>query len=175
MATKDAMTVPSADALFGRSVEPDKPAPIIEHSHLHAAVVVRHRSTRQVKTRTGGSTIHAFALGVAPDAPWFSLWGSANLNSQLRKLRPGAVVLLRYAGQVTNPDETPGAHQWEVRATSAPVAKIAEYLAGEDVAKRMRELTTIIERAGTEDRERRDARRAANEPPPHTDDDFIPF
>lgn len=170
-------TTPTVDALFGRTLEADKPAPMIEREQLRAGAVVRHKSARTVKTSSGNSVVHSFELLAAPEGtPWFSLWGSANLNSQLRKAKPGAVLLLRYLGQDTNADNTPGAHQWEVKPSTAPAASVQLYLSSGDRPRAVRDFATIIDQAQAAERERRASRRSdAPAAPEHTDDDFIPF
>lgn len=167
---------PSLNALFGENLPADRPAPIIERALLDLGFAVRHQNTRQVKTNNGVSTIHAFSLlGISKDAPWFSLWGSANLNSQLRKAKPGAVLYLRYAGQVLNDDGTPGAHQWKVKPSTAAPAAISAYLSGSSIRARVDDLTTAIAAALMADRERRALRRTDVIGWHDDDDDPPPF
>lgn len=173
MTTTQQDTKSGIDALFGGNVPPDRTAPMLEREHLERPIVVRHKGTRAVKTNNGMSTIHTFSL-VAAEDKWFSLWGSANLNSQIRKLKPGAVLQLGYTGQVTNDDGTPGAHQWLVRPSTATLQSIVAYLGRPDEVKRTAELVEAIDRAQAADRERRAARAGGPDGPPHDDDD-MPF
>lgn len=163
--------------MFGRNLEADAPAPIIEREHLKAGAVVQHKGTHQVKTANGPSVKHTFRLVGAPDnTPWLALWGSANLNSQLRKAKPGSVLLLRYRGQDNNPDGSPGAHLWDVKPSNVSLPQLLKYLESPERQTAIRELATVIQRAHEADRERRQAQRESSSPfgPPHDDDD-IPF
>lgn len=163
--------------MFGPNVEPDAPAPLLERDHVKAGVVVLHKRTDSVTTKNGRSLKHVFAVVNAPKGtPWFSLWGSANLNSQLNKLKAGQVVFLRYLGQNENPDGSPGAHMWNVQGTTASASQLRAVLDKPERAAAIRDFSTLLERTLQAEREKRDANRQASSPagPPHDDDD-IPF
>lgn len=163
-------------ALFGRNVEADEPAPIIEREHLKAGALVKHKGSRTVMVSGRSSVVHSFKLLGAPaGTPWFSLWGSANLNSQLRKVKSGTTMLLRYVGQQRNDDDSPGAHQWEVRPSTVSDNMLVQYLQRPERVQLIRELATVCERALTDDRERRKAHQNDNPAGPPHDDDDLPF
>lgn len=187
--TQDASSAPAAaapsrevDAMFGGNLEADQPAPVIEKERLRAGAVVKHKSTRQVKTRTGMGTVHTFQLLRAPKGtPWFAVWGSANLNSMLRKARPGSTLLLRYRGQERNADGSDGAHLWDVKPSNVSDNQLATYLDAAPRAQAIRELSTVIEQSLAAERDKRNAQRNGGnagdpfgEAPAYTDDD-VPF
>lgn len=163
-------------ALFGRNVEADEPAPIIERAFLAPGAIVKHKGSRTVMVSGRSSMVHSFKLLGAPaGTPWFSLWGSANLNSQLRKVKPGSTLLLRYVGQQRNDDDSPGAHQWEVKPSTVSDNMLGQYLQRPERVHLIRELATVCERALTDDRERRKAQQNDNPAGPPHDDDDLPF
>lgn len=162
--------------MFGRNVEADEPAPIIEREHLTQAAIVKHKGSRMVQVNGRSSMVHSFKLLGAPQGtPWFSLWGSANLNSQLRKVKPGSTLLLRYIGQERNPDDTPGAHKWDVKPSTVSDNMLQTYLQRPERVQLIRELATVAERALVADRERRQAARNESPAGPPHDDDDLPF
>jgi hypothetical protein len=68
--------------------------------------VVKYAGSRRVEKKGGGSSQkHTFVTrGAGEGGKVFSLWGSADLDAKLRKVRSGAVILLGYVGQKDHPD-----------------------------------------------------------------------
>jgi hypothetical protein len=164
------------DALFSPPVEADKPAPMVNAEDLAQGAIVLKKGERPVKFRREGkertTTVHIFASVAQPDR-WFSLWGSQGLDSQLRKVRPGAALLLRYTGK-RNLDDGTGreVHTWEIRQTSANPAQLQQLLGTAEWQPRVQALDLAITQATQREAERRAAGGSSEpEPPPHTDAD----
>lgn len=189
MTDKDA--TPGADALtqqmFGRVLEPDRPAPTLDYDALRYGAIVVHRGIRVIEYKREGkdrkTKLHLFATR-GGGGPWFSVFGTANLDSQLRKAKPGAVLLLQYAGKqpVGMPDQTEQEqHVWHVRETVATPAQVAQLRARPEWVERELALDTAIVAAAVAERERRNGNRAQesgtghDDAPPLDDGDLPPW
>lgn len=165
------------DALFSPPLEADKPAPTINAEDLVSGAIVRKKGERLVKFKREGkdrqTTVHMFESAANPDR-WFSLWGSQNLDSQLRKVKPGQAMLLRYNGKRTLDDGTGReVHTWEIRVTSANPAQLQQLLGTADWQPRVQALDLAITQGAQREAERRAAGSSEPEPPPHTDADAL--
>jgi hypothetical protein len=180
-ATEDAGTVTDGltQQLFGTAVEPDKPAPTVEYDALGRGAIVTHKGLRIIEFKKDGedrkTKLHMFATR-GGGGPWFSMFGTANLDSQLRKTRPGAVLLLRYAGKQPVEGSEQGQHVWEVRETAATAEQIAQLRARPEWVDRELLLDGAILAAATAEKTRRQNRAASSggggdAPPPHDDED----
>jgi hypothetical protein len=166
---------------FFRTINPDESAPVVDREALKAGAIVRYIGARDTENRTTGrrSKIHTFysegGEGVA-----FAVWGSVELDSQLRKLRGGTgVVFLRYNGKVphpTMPDRT--VHKWTV--SEAVNARLEHIRSAREPYKEAEEtLNGVIAAAAEADRQRMLAQGGPGGPgyedvPPPPDDD-TPF
>lgn len=162
------------DALFSAPLEADKPAPTVNPEDLVQGAIVRKVGERPITWQKDGTTrratIHLFA-NVANLDRWFSLFGSVNLDSQLRKVRDGAAILLRYVGKRPADDgSAKELHTWEIRQTMANPAQLQQLLATAEWAPRLEALDLAITQAAQREQERR-ATGQQPEAPPHTDAD----
>lgn len=158
---------------YFRTVNPDESAPIVDRSELSQGVIVKFIGTRKVDSHTPGrrySTIHTF-YARGGEGLAFAVWGSTELDSQLRKLR-GNILYLRYGGKqphATLPDRT--VHKWAIQealgARPEHIRKVRETFADQEAA-----LDVAIGAALERDK----ARMALGQPeaPPPEDDD-LPF
>ena len=164
----------ATDAMFGHSITPDKPAPTLTPDDLKEGAIVRHEGARVVEyTRDGAkktAKLHLFS-SKGGEGDWFSLFGTAQLDSQLRKARAGVVILLKYLGKVKTPDGNEP-HTWEVRPSSAGAEQIRKV---RELDWRDREtiLDGQIKAAEAREKMRREVRQAPA-PAPAEDDD-LPF
>lgn len=165
--------------LFGRALEPDKPAPTLDYDSLRYGAIVTHKGIRVIEYKKDGqdrkTKLHMFATqgGIGP---WFSVFGTANLDSQLRKARAGAVLLLRYAGKQKEPGSEQEVHMWEVRETSASAVMIQQLRERPEWKERELALEGAIRQAALAEQERRQQRSSGSGPdddgaPPHDDND----
>jgi hypothetical protein len=162
-------------------VEADRRAPTIDKDDLRKGVIVRHVGSRYVDENSAKGFRHTFKTrGGLSAGMLFETWGTAELNSMIKKLRAGAVIYLRYGGKEPHP-ELPGAdvHKWEVgdSRSSEITPALRDLIAGNDEAQR--ELERKIAEAKDRERARFEQRRAdagarGEQPPEHTDDD-LPF
>lgn len=160
---------------FFRTINPDEAAPIVDRADLTGGVIVRYLGVREVPNRVTGRTsrIHTFYARGGEGVP-FAVWGSAELDSQLRKVRlaPG-IVFLRYNGKHPHPtmaDRT--VHKWTVQeAVGAKLEHVRKARA--PFADREAALDTVISEAAARDRERLAATGVTDAPPPEDDD--LPF
>lgn len=166
-------TPPKLPAFF-RTINPDESAPMLTREDLAQGSIVRFIGTREVDNRSTGrrSKIHTFYARGGEGVP-FAVWGSVELDSQLRKLRGGAgVVFLRYNGKIPHPT-MPGrtVHKWTVQealgAKPAHIAKAREGFVEQEAA-----LDAAIAAAAEADKARLAAGAAMDAPP---DDDDLPF
>lgn len=162
------------DALFSAPLEADKPAPTVAPEDLVQGAIVRKVGERPITWQKDGgtrrATIHIFSSVANPDR-WFSLFGSVNLDSQLRKVRAGAAVLLRYAGKMALGDGSDRElHTWEIRQTMANPAQLQQLLGTAEWAPRLQALDLAITQAAQREAERRQLGQQP-EAPPHTDAD----
>ncbi len=178
--TQDQKSVPVDP--FTRPVEPDQRAPLLDRDVLKVPQIVQYRGPRRITYTKDGqeqhTTKHYFA-SQAGRGPWFSLWASADLDSQLRQLRTGALFKIRYVGNVDQGDGTTR-HTFDVRTTTATPQQI-------DTLRNMPEwkdaelslLNAIAQAKATEEHRRDERRQAAEargeEPPPPDDEDQPPF
>jgi hypothetical protein len=158
---------------FFRTINPDESAPVITREELAQGAIVRFIGTRETDNRTTGrkSRIHTFYARGGEGVP-FAVWGSVELDSQLRKLRGGSgIVFLRYNGKIDHPT-MPGrtVHKWTVQealgAKAGHIAKAREPFAEQEAA-----LDASIAAAAERDKARL-AAGAADVPP---EDDDLPF
>jgi hypothetical protein len=165
--------------LFGRTIEPDKPAPTLDYDSLRYGAIVTHKGIRVIEYQKDGKNrktkLHMFATqgGLGP---WFSVFGTANLDSQLRKARTGAVLLLRYAGKQKEAGSEQEVHMWEVRETTASPAMIQQLRERPEWRERELALEGAIGQAALAEQERRAQRSSGSgpddeAPPPHDDND----
>jgi len=118
-----------------RPVEPDARVVVVPKEALTPGVLARYIGTKQVKTARGAresNTLHTFATVDAPEDRAFAVWGTGQLNQQLAKVTPGALLFLGYLGKVT-PDDGSGVavHRWAVNVANRPLDKIpAEFRDG---------------------------------------------
>jgi hypothetical protein len=159
---------------FFRTINPDESAPVVTREELGQGVIVRYIGTREVDNRSTGrrSRIHTFYARGGEGVP-FAVWGSVELDSQLRKLRGGSgVVFLRYNGKIDHPT-MPGrtVHKWTVQealgAKAGHIAKAREQFTEQEAA-----LDAAIVSAAEADKARLAAGAAMDAPP---DDDDLPF
>lgn len=158
---------------FFRTINPDESAPVVERAELAQGAIVRFIGTREVDNRQTGrrSRIHTFYARGGEGVP-FAVWGSVELDSQLRKLRGGTgIVFLRYNGKVdhaTMPGRT--VHKWTVQeavgAKREHVQKAREAFTEHEAA-----LDTAVAAAAERDK----ARLAAGAELPPPEDDDLPF
>jgi hypothetical protein len=174
-ATPPTASAPKLPAFF-RTIQPDESAPVVAREDLAQGAIVRFISTRETDNRTTGrkSRIHTFYARGGEGVP-FALWGSAGLDSQLRKLRGGTgIVFIRYNGKVEHPT-MPGrtVHKWTVQeAVGAKLDHVRK--AREGFAEQEAALDATIAAAAERDKARLLAQGAMDEPPPPDDDD-LPF
>lgn len=163
---------------FFRTVNPDESAPVIGREDLAQGAIVRFIGTRDTDNRTTGrkSRIHTLYARGGEGVP-FAVWGSVELDSQLRKLRGGAgIIFLRYNGKVehpTMPDRT--VHKWTVReAVGVKLEHVRK--AREPFAEQEAALDAAIAAAAERDKARLAAAGpgAESDVPPPEDDD-LPF
>lgn len=156
---------------FFRTINPDESAPVVNRDDLHTGAIVRYVSTREVEAMGRRSKLHVFYARGGEGVP-FAVWGSSELDSQLRKLRGGTgIVFLRYNGKVTHPT-MPGrtVHKWTVQeAIGAKLEHVRKVRA--DWAEQETVLDATIAAASDRDRARLEA--GAAEAPPEDDD--LPF
>lgn len=171
--TPPSATPPARLPAFFRTVNPDESAPVVERAELSQGAIVRFIGTREVDNRQTGrrSRIHTFYARGGEGVP-FAVWGSVELDSQLRKLRGGTgIVFLRYNGKTehaTMPGRT--VHKWTVHeAVGAKMEHVRK--AREQFAEQEAALDAAVAGAAERDKERLAA--GAAEPPP--DDDDLPF
>lgn len=164
------------EALFSPPLEADKPAPTINAEDLTAGAIVRKKGERLVSFKREGqprkTTVHIFESAANPDR-WFSLWGSQNLDSQLRKVKPDQAMLLQYLGKRTLDDGTAReVHTWQIRVTSANPAQLQQLLGTAEWTQRVQALDLAITAGAQREAERRALTGSSEpEPPPHTDQD----
>ena len=162
---------------FTQKVEPDKNAPTLDREVLRLSQIVQYKGVRFIEYDKDGATQktrkHIFA-SQGGAGPWFSLWGSMNLDSQLRQLRPAAVFKLTYLGQ-EDLGENNKPFTWEVLTTSATPAQVDQIRQREPWPDHERQLLEAIARQAAEEHARRDARRAAGDPAADAGDDDLPF
>lgn len=161
------------DELFTQHVQPDRPAPTLERECLKVPQIVQYKGPRWIEYEKGGEakkTKKQIFAAQGGTGPWFSVWGSMNLDSQLRQLRPGTLLRLTYLGQ-EEIDQDNKPHMWEVTATTATASAVAELRSRTPWPERERALLLDIERAQQEALARRDAARAVGEEPPPPDDE----
>lgn len=171
---------PAAPKLPGyfRTVNPDESAPVVDRAALTQGVIVRFIGTRRVENATQGpgrtSNIHTFYARGGEGIP-FAVWGSQELDSQLRKLRGGTgIIFLRYNGKhphATVPGHT--VHKWSVQeALGAKLEHVRK--AREPFAEQEAALDKVIGDAAARDRERLAAAGIGGSDVPPEDDD-LPF
>jgi hypothetical protein len=163
------------DALFGSPLEPDKPAPTVNVEDLAVGAIVYKMGERVVtfprEGKTRKATIHIFSPAYNRDR-WFSLFGSANLDSQIRKVRPGAAILITYSGKHALDDGSGRElHTWQIRQTQANPAQLQQLLGTGEWQLKVQALDLAITQAAQREQERRAAGRSP-EAPPLTDADF---
>lgn len=168
---------PSVDALFGKKVQPDKYAPTVPPESLAAALIVRYMGEQIIEYKKDGEDRRAKKQLFASrggEGRWFSVFGSPNLNSQLRKVRTGGILLVKYRGK--EPDELQrDVHVWDVAESTATLDQVRALRATPAWVEREESFELEFQVASDADKERMNTRRAAPpEPPPHTDDD-LPF
>ena len=162
-------------------VTPEARGVQVDREALATGVIVQHVGTRYVDSDKARGFRHTFRTrGGLVGGMVFEIWGTAELNGMLKKLRPGVIMFLRYGGKVRHPD-LPGAdvHKWDVRDSrhSEVTPELREAI--KDNGDAQFALEAVIsdvrekERARFEQR-RADAQARGEEPPPHTDDD-LPF
>jgi len=158
---------------FFRTINPDESAPVVNRDDLTQGTIARFISTREVESMGRKSRLHVFYARGGEGVP-FAVWGSAELDSQLRKLRGGAgIVFIRYNGKQPHPS-MPGrtVHKWTVQeavgAKLEHVRKVRAPFADQEAA-----LDKVIAEAVERDRARL-ATSGTDEPPPPDDDD-LPF
>jgi hypothetical protein len=167
-----ATPAPKLPAFF-RTVNPDESAPVVTREELAQGVIVRFIGTRETDNRTTGrkSRIHTFYARGGEGIP-FAVWGSVELDSQLRKLRGGSgIVFLRYNGKVEHPT-MPGrtVHKWTVQeAVGAKLDHVRK--AREPFAEQEAALDAAVAAAAERDK----ARLAAGAPDAPPEDDDLPF
>lgn len=167
--------------LFGKQVTPDRPAPTLEYQALEdGGVIVKHEGIKVIEYKKDGrdrkTKLHMFS-SKAGQGNWFSVFGNANLDSQIRKLsRPGVIFLLRYAGKQKLEGSDREQHMWEVAETSARLEQINQLRERDEWRTRELALDAAITAADRAELERRTSRDTSGEPapPPHEDDD-LPF
>lgn len=171
--------LPSEGAdIFTQRVEPDRPAASVNRELLRTPQIVKYIGPRYIEYEKDGAmqkTKKQLFQAQAGHGPWFAVWGTLNLDSQLRQLRLGALIRLRYLGQDENAEADRKPHLWEVSATSATPAAVDKLRAAEPWPSYEAQLLAGIEQAKAEDQARRDARQAAAEVPPPDQDDDLPF
>jgi hypothetical protein len=122
------------------------------------------------------SRLHTFYARGGEGVP-FAVWGTAGLDSQLRKLRGGpGIVFLRYNGLVphpTVPDRK--VHRFTVQeavgAKLEHVRKVREQFADAETA-----LDAVVAEAAERDKQRLMAQTSSQwEPGPVPEDDDLPF
>lgn len=160
---------------YFRTVNPDESASIVAREELTQGAIVKFIGTRKVENRGMGrmSTIHTFYARGGEGLP-FALWGSSELDSQLRKLR-GSVVFLKYNGKhahPTVPDRT--VHKWTVQeavgARVEHIRKVREGFAEQEAA-----LDAAIGAAVERDKARLAAGGPGLDEVPPPDDSDLPF
>jgi hypothetical protein len=167
-----AAATPKLPAFF-RTINPDESASVVGREDLAQGVIVRFIGTRDTDNRTTGrkSRIHTFYARGGEGIP-FAVWGSVELDSQLRKLRGGTgVVFLRYNGKIPHPT-MPGhtVHKWTVQeALGAKLEHVRK--AREPFAEQEAKLDAAIGAAAERDK----ARLAAGQQDTPPDDDDLPF
>src|SRR4051812_12915355 len=149
------------EALFSPPLQADKPAPTINAEDLAGGAIVRKTGERPVAFKREGkdrkTTVHMFESVANPDR-WFSLWGSQNLDSQLRKVKPGQAMLLRYTGKRALDDGSGRElHTWEVRVTSANPAQLQQLLGTAQWQPLVQQLDLAITQGAQREAERRAA------------------
>ncbi len=165
--------------IFTKRVEPDRPAPTLERELFTEPQIVQYKGVRFIEYKKDGedrrTKKHLFAAAGGA-GPWFSLWGSMNLDSQLRQLNAAAIIRLRYAGQIEERDGNKP-HLFDVTATSASPAAIDQLRNVPEWKEREEWLAGRIAAALADDQAKRDAKRTAHDDgaPPHDDDDQPPF
>jgi hypothetical protein len=190
MATRKPADAPAVDEgrvtdgltnqLFGKQLDPDKPAPTVDYDALKNGAIVTHQGYSVIEYKKDGqdrkTKLHMFATkgGIGG---WFSVFGTANLDSQLRKARAGSIMLIRYAGK-QKPDATSEQeqHMWEVRETAATPEQIVQLRERSEWRDRELALDAAIAAAAQAERERRESRQSGqgDGAPPHDDSD-VPF
>lgn len=165
-------------AIFDRPIQPDKYAPTIPPEHLDEALIVKYEGEQTIEFTKDGETRrvkkHVFQSRGGEGA-YFSVFGSPNLNSQLRKVRQGATLLIRYRGK--EPDELGrDVHVWDVTGTTATTDHVRQLRATGPWVTRETLFELARQSAASAEKDRLASRRAGQppEPPPHTDDD-LPF
>ena len=161
---------------FFRTIQPDESAPVVGREDLAQGTIARFIGTRETDNRTTGrkSRIHTFYARGGEGVP-FAVWGSVELDSQLRKLRGGSgIVFIRYNGKVPHPT-MPGrtVHKWTVQeALGAKLDHVRK--AREPFAEQEATLDATIAAAAERDKARLASLGSMDEPPPPDDDD-LPF
>ncbi len=162
--------------LFTTEVKPDKPYPTLEREQLADAQLVQYVGIRVVEYVRDGKpqrTRKHLLAALAGDGPWFGVWGTYSLDSQLRKVRLGAIIRLAYVGKTQEADGTEQ-HRWNVAMTTASKDQVDQLRTMEPWPERERMLVGYINQAAENDRQRREARQAADATQ-DADDTDLPF
>lgn len=169
----------NASDVFTQDIPADRPAVTLDRDVFRTPQIVQYKGPRWIEYEKDGSTQRTKKQLLATQAghgPWVAIWGSMNLDSQLRKLKLGAVLRLRYLGVDDTVEGDRKPHLWEVTATTASMAQVDELRGKAPWPAYERALLDAVERAKAENLARRDAAHAATEePPPPDDEDRLPF
>lgn len=169
-----APAAPKLPAFF-RTIKPDEQAPVINRDDLRDGTIARYINTKTVEVTGRKSHLHVFYARGGEGVP-FGLWGSAELDSQLRKLRGGTgIVFIRYNGKQPHPsapDRT--VHKWTVQeAVGAKLEHVRK--AREPFAEQESALDAVIAAAAERERARLAESGPGLEQIPPPDDDDLPF
>lgn len=120
------MTAPQAPEGF-RPVQAEAPlGPRIDKTSL-GGVIVRYERTARFPKRDGGGTtvVHSFKAD-AGKGRTFSVFGTADLDSKIRNVKPGSIVWLMYGGKKQLDDQE--RHVWYVNNAGLQLdpARLAE-------------------------------------------------
>lgn len=112
-----------------KSVEPEIVGRIVDKSAMVGAVV-KFVGSQRVDTRMyGARQKHTFRI---PTGEYFALWGDAELNASLRRIRKGDVIGMIYDGKRATPQAdgaTRETHAWRVKFITSKGDTLKELIA----------------------------------------------
>ena len=166
---------------FGPEVQPDRPAPTIDRELLRQPQIVQYIGARVIEYKKNGEdkrTRKQVFASAGGNGPWFSLWGTMNLDSQLRQVKYGAIVRITYKGQEADAAGNQP-HLFSVQVANGTRAQLDALRAQDEWAQAETWLRDQIEKQRADDMAKRDAARAdgaasGDDVPPHDDAD-LPF